>query len=548
MTMTMMAIGRSPCRWCVVLGYAIFLLLPLLLQRVHGVAGAFLSTGGLFHSCHCNKNEWGGYSYFSSRLHAAKLTLSCQNHDDDISTTTTTTTVTTTPSFTPSGTDDNVFSTSLVSRSVFLASILTMAAVPATAAAASVATSTSILSNIQHRSSNSKEEQKVRTTLAESFWSGSIAGAALTLTKTLVKFPLDTVTVRLQMPKQAGDDGSNGYSIFRLAELFQDCYRGVWTPLLANIPAGAVFFAVKDAVQKRLENDNDSVDNNGVEPLSLPLWLTTSVAVAVAQIPYWIVRNPSEVVKTRQQAGIDGYSRGVSSWQAYQQVWQDAAARLASTDENGKGTIISIESSSTTPKIRFVPDQQEREQESSSSSLSAKASRMAKAYYLGYGENIVYAYPADVIKFIIYESFKKRKRQKLTPVEGAVAGAVATGIAQFVTTPLDVIRNRIMTRHAKQHQRQQQLLQGEEEGEGQTGSSSVDDDDHQNNMQQQPSSSSYVEALVQLGREEGLAGLFAGAAPRVGKAVLSGAIQFATYEETKQKMADLFARRRSRRP
>ena len=43
----------------------------------------------------------------------------------------------------------------------------------------------------------------------------------------------------------------------------------------------------------------------------------------------------------------------------------------------------------------------------------------------------------------------------------------------------------------------------------------------------------YMESLIRLGREEGLSGLFAGATPRVAKAFLSGAIQFAMYEETK---------------
>jgi len=49
--------------------------------------------------------------------------------------------------------------------------------------------------------------------------------------------------------------------------------------------------------------------------------------------------------------------------------------------------------------------------------------------------------------------------------------------------------------------------------------------------------SNYMDRLVKLGKEEGLAGLFAGATPRVAKAILSGAIQFATYEETKQSFA-----------
>jgi solute carrier family 25 (mitochondrial S-adenosylmethionine transporter), member 26 len=348
-----------------------------------------------------------------------------------------------------------------------------------------------LLSNV----STSKKEQ----VLAESL-SGSVAGAALTIAKTLVKFPLDTATVRLQMPSQE-------YSILRLAELFQDCYRGVWTPLLANIPAGAVFFAVKDAVVKSFDDD-------------APSWWTTSVAVAAAQIPYWLVRNPSEVVKTRQQAGIAGYSQGVSSLQAYKQVWQEA---LDSVDEDENENV-------SMASRQFIPQQEPKDEESSSlSRATAQASRIAKAYYLGFGENIVYAYPADVVKFLIYDGFKKQQRRKLSPAEGAVAGAVATGIAQFVTTPLDVIRNRIMARQTKQQERL----------ENQTSNDNSDGANKQ--QQQQPS---YIEALVQLGRDEGLSGLFAGAAPRVGKAILSGAIQFATYEETKQKMADLFARPR----
>jgi solute carrier family 25 S-adenosylmethionine transporter 26 len=52
----------------------------------------------------------------------------------------------------------------------------------------------------------------------------------------------------------------------------------------------------------------------------------------------------------------------------------------------------------------------------------------------------------------------------------------------------------------------------------------------------------YSGALGRLAREEGLKGLFAGATPRVGKAILSGAIQFATYEETKQSISKMLQR------
>ena len=54
---------------------------------------------------------------------------------------------------------------------------------------------------------------------------------------------------------------------------------------------------------------------------------------------------------------------------------------------------------------------------------------------------------------------------------------------------------------------------------------------------------SYIERLTTIAREEGIGALFAGSFPRLGKALLSGAIQFATYEETKQKMGEFFIKR-----
>ena len=118
--------------------------------------------------------------------------------------------------------------------------------------------------------------------------------------------------------------------------------------------------------------------------------------------------------------------------------------------------------------------------------------------------NIIYAYPADVIKFVCYESLSGG-RKNLPPAQGAMYGAVSTAAAQFITTPLDVVRNRIMADDGDDDE----TAEGAKEG-------------------------SYLDRLTTLAREEGLEGLFAGATPRVGKALLSGAIQFATYEETKQ--------------
>jgi solute carrier family 25 S-adenosylmethionine transporter 26 len=254
--------------------------------------------------------------------------------------------------------------------------------------------------------------------------------------------------------------------------LFDGCYRGITLTLLGNVPAGAVFFAVKDATKAGLR---------GVGP-DLPRWLTTSLSVAVAQIPYWLVRNPTEVVKVRQQADVGGYG-DVSAWGAIQRTLRGAAVPDTNT---------------TTAKATTIT--------TGGGGGSGGGGGGLSDFFTGYWENIFYAYPADVIKFVAYEAITKG-RDDLSPAEGAQAGAVATAVAQLVTTPLDVVRNRLMT------------------GLDDDG----DDDDRKGR--------GYLESLVSLGRDEGLPGLFAGAGPRVGKAVLSGAIQFATYEETKQSMA-----------
>jgi solute carrier family 25 S-adenosylmethionine transporter 26 len=281
--------------------------------------------------------------------------------------------------------------------------------------------------------------------------SGFVAGALVVLTKTVVKYPLDTATVRLQMP-------NSKYSLLDLLSLFRGSYNGMSLSLLSNIPGGAVFFAVKDFTKASLKQSAMA---------TAPKWATVCLAVAAAQIPYWIIRNPSEVIKVRQQANIEGYGEGVNALEAIQKTLAAAKASDNSTSWSG-----------------------------------------VQEFYTGYWENILYAYPADVIKFVTYESLTQG-RKDLSPIEGAKAGALATAAAQFLTTPLDVVRNRLMTGRNSDGV----LLTEEEKEVG------------------------YVESLTILAREEGLAGLFAGASPRVGKAILSGAIQFATYEETKQKIA-----------
>ncbi len=97
---------------------------------------------------------------------------------------------------------------------------------------------------------------------------------------------------------------------------------------------------------------------------------------------------------------------------------------------------------------------------------------------------------------------------KIEGLQAAVTGAAASLIAQLTTTPLDVIRTRIM---AKSH------------------SNTTEAHKYSNDESIRVSWLAEFESLV---AREGLAGLSKGAGPRALRAIGSGAIQFASYEIT----------------
>ncbi len=162
------------------------------------------------------------------------------------------------------------------------------------------------------------------------------------------------------------------------------------------------------------------------------------------------IRNPAEVIKTQQQAGlVDGTVAAV----------QEAVAREG-----------------------------------------------VSGLYRGFASNIAYAFPTDAIKFVVYESLQKNIRRKLNPLESSVCGAAASCVAQLLSTPLDVVRTRVMT---------------QEQGPEGAGAGAA---------AESPSVLATAQAIA---REEGVGKLFSGLAPRLTRALLSGAIQFGSYEFTK---------------
>ena len=81
--------------------------------------------------------------------------------------------------------------------------------------------------------------------------------------------------------------------------------------------------------------------------------------------------------------------------------------------------------------------------------LSAQRESVLAGLYRGFGITAMRDVPYTMIQFALYEELKRVQgrrngKNKVTPGEAAVCGSVAGAIAGGVTTPLDVLKTRIM--------------------------------------------------------------------------------------------------------
>jgi solute carrier family 25 (mitochondrial S-adenosylmethionine transporter), member 26 len=73
--------------------------------------------------------------------------------------------------------------------------------------------------------------------------------------------------------------------------LYVKLFDGLIPSLIGGVPAGAIFFGTKDFCKTVLKE-------------SLPLLSRqeiTIISVVLANLPYWLIRTPSEILKTRDQ-------------------------------------------------------------------------------------------------------------------------------------------------------------------------------------------------------------------------------------------------------
>ncbi|KAL4890203.1 Pkinase-domain-containing protein [Aspergillus ambiguus] len=237
--------------------------------------------------------------------------------------------------------------------------------------------------------------------------SGAIAG----LTVDCSLYPLDTIKTRLQ--KARHHVPSAPAPSVSLRQTIRGIYAGLPSVLLGSAPSAASFFIVYDGVKRSLLPQSPA-ETTTPTPSRTHIILTHSLASSMGEIAACAVRVPTEVVKQRAQAGLFGGSSLLAL--------KDILA-LRHPDPNGVAT--------------RGPGQVVRE------------------LYRGAGITIAREIPFTVLQFTMWESMKEAYAKRMAAADStapgqvpastsAMFGSVAGAISAGLTTPLDVIKTRVM--------------------------------------------------------------------------------------------------------
>ncbi|CCE62043.1 hypothetical protein TPHA_0B03710 [Tetrapisispora phaffii CBS 4417] len=229
-----------------------------------------------------------------------------------------------------------------------------------------------------------------------------LSGAAAGTSTDLLFFPIDTIKTRLQA--KGGFFYNGGY---------RGIYKGLGSAVIASAPSASLFFVTYDYMKVELKQMLLRYNKNNQSE-----WINTvthMTASSLGEISACMVRVPAEVIKQRTQTSIS--KNNSTSWQTFKTLLKN---------ENGQG--------------------------------------FRNNFYRGWASTILREIPFTCIQFPLYEYLKKAwllhdidilseksemistdsLNTTLSPWKGAICGSIAGGIAAATTTPLDVLKTRIM--------------------------------------------------------------------------------------------------------
>ena len=230
----------------------------------------------------------------------------------------------------------------------------------------------------------SETKAERHTPFIVSLISGGLAGTSVDVTL----FPIDTLKTRLQSPQGFLKSGG-----------FKGVYNGIGAAAIGSAPGAALFFSVYETLKEKI-NDDESRSILSLGKNVDPMW-GHMIAASLGEAAACLVRVPTEVIKQNMQT-----MNNMTLLQTFNQI-------LAQKQAN------------------------------------AFASSMFGGLYRGYGITLFREIPFAFIQFPIYERMKVswakyQKIEQVSPWQAALLGSVSGGFAAAVTTPLDVIKTRLM--------------------------------------------------------------------------------------------------------
>ncbi|KAL4073281.1 mitochondrial carrier domain-containing protein [Scleroderma yunnanense] len=166
---------------------------------------------------------------------------------------------------------------------------------------------------------------------------------------------------------------------------FRGIYKGVGSVVVGSAPGAAVFFSTYDSMKRTLPIQGQ------LSPLN------HMISASIGEVAACLIRVPTEVIKTRTQTSSYGTSAASSL----------TCAKLVLQSDGIKG------------------------------------------FYRGFGITVMREIPFTSLQFPLYEYLKYRvslakNSRRLHASEAAICGSIAGGVAAALTTPLDVLKTRVM--------------------------------------------------------------------------------------------------------
>ncbi|KAL1955214.1 hypothetical protein VTO42DRAFT_8926 [Malbranchea cinnamomea] len=260
-------------------------------------------------------------------------------------------------------------------------------------------------------------EPMTEDALVSSLWTRSLlAGAAAGLTVDISLYPLDTIKTRLQQARQRANAHSTTSarpSALLLRQTIRGIYAGLPSVILGSAPSAASFFIVYDGVKRYLLPPSSATEVTASWQHTI---FTHSLASSLGEIAACAVRVPTEVIKQRAQAGLFGGS----SLLALKDILSLRHGTIPGGGNGSWGLVL-------------------------------------RELYRGAGITIAREIPFTILQFTMWEAMKSRysswTRQQsdvalashgISATASAVFGSIAGAISAGLTTPLDVVKTRVM--------------------------------------------------------------------------------------------------------